>query len=258
MTTKTVSNMAVFRVHKTGNYTVMSNHHLQDKDLSLSAKGLLSVILSLPPDWKYSINGLVQISKEGDKAIKSTLDELKKHGYLTVRRINPEHGHNRVRYEYDVYEEPYVFSQTAKPQVAEPCPSEGVQREVVQAEGVPEGGQLNTYEVSTNYQVHNIYTPQKKAARKQKPFVPPTIEEIQAYVTEKGYHFDPQAFFDYYTASDWHFANGKPVKSWKQCCVTWESNHKYDKPAPRRIQQQDMDSLMSDWQVEHWSDANGS
>lgn len=54
----------------------------------------------------------------------------------------------------------------------------------------------------------------------------PTLEEVKAHVEEKGYHFDPQQFFDYYEASDWHFRNGKPVKSWKQCCVTWEGNCK--------------------------------
>ena len=53
----------------------------------------------------------------------------------------------------------------------------------------------------------------------------PTLEEVQAHVEAKGYHFDARQFFDYYEASDWHFKNGKPVKNWKQCCVTWEGNH---------------------------------
>ena len=235
----------------------MSNYHLRDKDLSLQAKGLLSVILSLPPSWNYSVRGLASISKEGDKAVKSTLNELKEHGYLVVRRINPKHGCNRVKYEYDVYEMPVDLT---KPQVAEPYPSEGVQGEGVQREGVPEGGQLNIEGLNTDLlSKDNTYTsPAKKKPRKQKPFVPPTIEEVQAYVAEKGYHFDPQAFFDYYSASDWHMQNGKPVKRWKQCCVTWENNHKYDKPAPKRIQQQDIDSLMSGWQVEQWGEANVS
>ena len=125
----------------------MSNYHLRDVGLSLQAKGLLSVILSLPPDWKYSIHGLALISKEGDKAVKSTLDELKEHGYLVVHRINPKQGSNRVRYEYDVYEEPL---EPTKPQVAEPYPSEGVQGEGVQGEGVPKGGQLNIEGLSTD------------------------------------------------------------------------------------------------------------
>lgn len=64
----------------------------------------------------------------------------------------------------------------------------------------------------------------------------PTIEEVKAHVQEKGYHFDPRHFFDYYEASNWHFANGKPVKSWKQCCVTWERNHKSNDKTDRRSQ----------------------
>lgn len=61
--------------------------------------------------------------------------------------------------------------------------------------------------------------------RVRKPFTPPTIEEVQAHVEAKGYHFDARQFFDYYEASDWHFKSGKPVRNWKQCCVTWEGNH---------------------------------
>ena len=61
--------------------------------------------------------------------------------------------------------------------------------------------------------------------RVRKPFTPPTIEEIQQHVEAKGYHFDARQFFEYYEASNWHFKNGKPVKNWKQCCVTWEGNH---------------------------------
>ena len=75
-----------------------------------------------------------------------------------------------------------------------------------------------TEEVSTE-------VPKTKRPNRRKPFVPPTIEEVQAHIEAKGYHFDARQFFDYYEASDWHFKNGKPVKNWKQCCVTWEGNH---------------------------------
>ena len=69
-----------------------------------------------------------------------------------------------------------------------------------------------------------------------KPKKHPTIEEVKAYVQEKGYHFDPQHFFDYYDASGWKMQSGKPVKSWKQCCVTWERNWKKNDPTDRRSQ----------------------
>ena len=61
--------------------------------------------------------------------------------------------------------------------------------------------------------------------RVRKPFTPPTLEEVQAHVEAKGYHFDARQFFDYYEASNWRFKSGKPVRNWKQCCVTWEGNH---------------------------------
>ena len=68
--------MAVFKVEKQKNYTVMSNYHLQDKNLSYKAKGLLSFMLSLPEDWDYSLNGLVAVSKESKKAIRNIINEL--------------------------------------------------------------------------------------------------------------------------------------------------------------------------------------
>ena len=76
----------IFRINKTKNYTVMSNYHLQDKNLSLKAKGLHSYMLSLPDNWNYSVQGLVSISKEGVKAINSILKELKENYYLKRER----------------------------------------------------------------------------------------------------------------------------------------------------------------------------
>lgn len=64
----------------------MSNYHLRGKNLSYKAKGLLSLMLSLPEDWDYSINGLVSISKEGVKAIRNILQELQRYGYLVIEK----------------------------------------------------------------------------------------------------------------------------------------------------------------------------
>lgn len=99
--------MSVIRVNKTRDYTVMSNYHLKDKRLSLKAKGLLSLMLSLSDEWSYSIAGLVAISKENETAIKSTLKELKGCGYLTVTKKMPnETDSGRIEYEYNIYELP--------------------------------------------------------------------------------------------------------------------------------------------------------
>lgn len=99
--------MAIFKVNKTSNYTVMSNYHLRDKSLSLKGKGLLSVMLSLPSEWDYSIAGLASILKENITAVKSALEELKATGYLKVTKLyanQTSSGH--IEYVYDVYEEP--------------------------------------------------------------------------------------------------------------------------------------------------------
>ena len=76
--------MAVFRIERTMNYTVMSNYHLRDKALSLKSKGLLSMMLSLPEDWNYTTRGLAKICKEGVDAIGGALRELEVAGYIVV------------------------------------------------------------------------------------------------------------------------------------------------------------------------------
>ena len=96
----------VFRINKTKNYTVMSNYHLQDKNLSYKAKGLLSCMLSLPDDWNYSVRALASISKEGIKAINSILKELEENYYLKRERKQENNG--RFYYEYNIYETPYT------------------------------------------------------------------------------------------------------------------------------------------------------
>ncbi|MFR7821211.1 DUF6017 domain-containing protein [Candidatus Pseudoruminococcus sp.] len=105
MTKSRTSNSSVCRVHKNANYTVMSNYHLQSRNLSLKAIGLLSKVFSLPDDWDYSIAGLTCICKENETAIKSALNELKEWGYLTVTKLMPsETKSGRIEYVYDFYE----------------------------------------------------------------------------------------------------------------------------------------------------------
>lgn len=84
--------MAVFRVEKTKDFTVMSNHHLRNVSLSLKAKGLLSLMLSLPDNWDYTTKGLAHICKDGVDSISSAIKELEKQGYLTRRRLRDYHG----------------------------------------------------------------------------------------------------------------------------------------------------------------------
>ena len=109
--------MAVFRVQKTQNYTIMSNHHLRNKALSLKAKGLLSLMLSLPEDWDYTTRGLASICKEGVDSVCATVRELEAAGYIIRRRVRDKNGQMRGM-EYTVLEEPQPPQ--PKPEQAEP------------------------------------------------------------------------------------------------------------------------------------------
>ena len=97
--------MAVFRVERNRGYTVMSNHHLRNKELSLKAKGLLSQMLSLPEDWDYTLAGLSLINKESIDAIRTAIWELEKAGYITRRQGRDERG-KMTAIEYTIYEQP--------------------------------------------------------------------------------------------------------------------------------------------------------
>lgn len=96
----------VIRVEKNREYVVMNNRFLRNKEMSLKAKGLLALCLSLPDDWDYSINGLVAISKENLTAIRSGLKELEKLGHLKINKKKNEQG--RFEYEYVIYETPAI------------------------------------------------------------------------------------------------------------------------------------------------------
>ena len=127
--------MAVFRIEKTRDYTVMSNYHLRDMGLSCKACGLLSKMLSLPEEWDYTTRGLAHICKDGVDSIGSALKELEKRGYLVRNRLRDDKGRIRDT-EYIIYETPHLPDpapddeepDTSAPDMAEPdtaCPDTG-------------------------------------------------------------------------------------------------------------------------------------
>ena len=97
--------MAVFRVEKNKGYTVMSNHHLRNKELTLKAKGLLSQMLSLPENWDYTLAGLSHINKESIDAIRTAVLELEKAGYIERSQGRDEKG-KMTAIAYTIYEQP--------------------------------------------------------------------------------------------------------------------------------------------------------
>lgn len=133
--------MAVFRIDKTRDYTVMSNHHLRNTELSLKAKGLLSLMLSLPENWDYTTKGLAAICKDGIDSISSCIRELEKHGYIIRERMRNEKG-QLTTIEYTILEQPKnTLSEQEKPIRENPVLDIPAQAEPIQE---------NTAQLNTN------------------------------------------------------------------------------------------------------------
>lgn len=130
--------MSVIRVHKTANFTVMSNYHFKEKKMSLKAKGMLSLMLSLPPEWDYTVAGLVTLSSDGKDSVNSALKELESFGYLSRRRMTNEKG-QFAGMEYNIFEQPQE-----KPIADKPIQDTPIQDKPMQ-EKQP---QLNTYHIN--------------------------------------------------------------------------------------------------------------
>ena len=111
--------MAVFRVEKNSGYTVMSNHHLRNRALSLKAKGLLSQILSLPEDWDYTLQGLARINRESIDAIRQAIRELEQTGYIQRSRERDEKGRLRGA-DYVIFELPQPVPASVSPTLENP------------------------------------------------------------------------------------------------------------------------------------------
>ena len=157
----------------------MSNEHLKDKRLSLKAKGLLSVMLSLPDTWDYSISGLVAICRESETAVKSTLNELKSCGYLVVTKKMPnETESGRIEYVYDIFEKAQTEKQGVEKQGVENL---GVENLGVENLGVENVRQLSTKESSTDKSNTDESSTNKKKERKRAGY-----DEIIASYTENG------------------------------------------------------------------------
>lgn len=205
----------VIRVEKTSNYTVMSNHHLRDKSLTLKAKGLLSLVLSLPDSWNYSIEGLAEISKEGISAVRSAMRELETAGYVSRRRVRDEKGMLRET-EYTFCEHPA-------------CENPKLENPMLDNPRLENRMQINKDPLSTDCTKYSPTTPDgvvppeggNKEGRPRKRFVPPSLEDVQGYCRERGNGVDPEKFISYYESVGWKVGRNH-MKDWKAAVRTWE------------------------------------
>ena len=193
----------IFRVNKNKNYTVISNYHLKDKNLSLKAKGMLSLMLSLPDDWDYSVRGLEKICIESKNAINRILNELERNKYLVRKRV---YFNGKIsQWEYNIYET------NLYPQ------NEDIQNEDIQNQDIENGdiNKIKNNKILNNKVLKNIY-------------IKPTLKEVQEYCKERKNNVDPNKFYDYYEVNDWIDNKGNKVKNWKQKLITWEKHNTED------------------------------
>lgn len=157
--------MAIIRIVKNKDYTVMSNTHLRDKRLSLKAVGLLSIVLSLPDDWHYTINGLVGSVKDGKDSVESAIKELKKNGYLRVDKIYPNGNCNRIQYQY-------TFFEKSQEVVFQPLENQDIENQEVESQEVESQvfenphAYINTNKQSTNKQNTNKQNTKEQSKHK--------------------------------------------------------------------------------------------
>jgi len=182
--------MPTFRVERTGNYTVMSNHHLRNENLSLKAKGLLSQMLSLPEKWNYTLSGLCAINPESKDAIRSALRELEEQGYV-IRRQTTDASGKFSKNEYIIYEVPMKKPETeAEPLLDEPS-SENPTTDNPSTEKPLAGNptQLNTKKSNTQKSIKDRSNTDSIPFRENTAALPPepkrrepsTIEKIMDY-----------------------------------------------------------------------------
>jgi hypothetical protein len=163
--------MSVIRVVKNNNYTVMSNAHLHDKRLSLKAVGLLSIVLSLPNDWHYTVKGLVGSVKDGERAVNGALSELKKCGYLQVNKLYPNSERSKIEYQYVFYEKPQGIQNVHLEQDLQNVGLQNVDLQNVGLQNVDlqnVGAYINTNKQSTNKQnTKELNTNKEKTIKKE-------------------------------------------------------------------------------------------
>ena len=222
--------MAIIKVNRTKDYTIMSNAHFRERNMSLKAKGLLSLMLSLPEDWDYSVDGLVAICKENETAITSTLRELKEFGYLSITKLMPnETESGRIEYVYEIYETPYQCKiQELENQGIEKQGIENLPLVLQKEKSTKKEKDIYIYsnsieEENTKEKKENII--KEKPHRTRKEFVPPTYEQVLEYAKIRGREDLAKAFFDYYDVGDWRDKTGEKVKIWKQKFVSWENRN---------------------------------
>ena len=241
--------MSVIRVNKGANYTVMSNYHLRDKNLSLKAKGLLSLMLSLPDSWDYTVKGLITLSKDGRDSVMNTLTELENNFYLSRIQVVDNCG-KFLGYDYEVYELPQTdIPFTVKPMSEKPMSENQhqINNNINNISSYEDNTNIINKEDDVNKENGNINITTKEK-RKRRTFTPPTEQEVYDYANSRGRGDLARVFYDYYTTTEWYDSKGKKVISWKGKFITWEKNNEI--PQPHKTNKQRTNNVIKEVEQE--------
>lgn len=199
---------------KSNNFTVIDNHILRDKNLSIKSVGLFCILWSLPDDWDFSVRGMASILKDGESCIRTAIKELQDNGYLTIsrERINGKLG-NSI----------WILSENPDVENAH----EEKRHEENRSQINKEERSIDLNKVKRENNIYGDVDENVKSPRKtNKPtsrFVKPTIEEIREYCDERCNTVDVERFYDYYESNGWMVGKNK-MKDWKAAVRTWERN----------------------------------
>ena len=223
----------VHREEHNEGFTIIDNAVLLNVNLSWEARGFFAYLLSLPDDWNFNVKGLAKQTGATEHTIKRLLRELQAEGYIKLTRHTDARG-KVTRWSWDIYEAgktPESIQMLKSPQVE--IATSGKSHKV----GEPDGG-LTTcgkrdYIQSTNNNKVLIEQSTKsikeKIDKREKHFVPPSVEEVRAYCLERNNQINPETFVDFYTAKGWMVGKNK-MKDWKAAVRTWEKDRQ---PAPK-------------------------
>lgn len=199
----------IHRAAHDDNFSVINNDILRDDRLSLSARGFFVYLLSLPDDWNFNIRGLTNQLGLGSDTILRLIGELKRCGYLEIKRDRNEGG-KFTACEWEVYETPHSgFTTSGKNRIRS--------NHVLVYPHVEKPNILNT----NNNKILNI---QNTNGTKEARFKKPSVEEVRSYCIERDNGIDPETFINFYESKGWKVGRS-PMKDWRAAVRTWEKRH---------------------------------
>lgn len=222
-------------VEPTDDYKRIHKSIIRNKDIDCLTLGIYTKIVVLGAEWQLNIKGLSKALGLSDTKIRKSIGLLEKEGYIVREPIRASNGQMQG-WNYFVYPTPidksdrsnagYPKIQFDEQPIAAECETSNrlTQKPTTRLTDNTESGEDNNIILNENIDLINNNKNKKENIIKEKRFKKPTVEEVQAYIDEKQYHFDAESFIAYYESNGWKVGKSS-MKNWKMACVTWEHTY---------------------------------